>query len=128
MNKESAFSGEWHHPGGSINVRLPLISFKEDKSEIVYCPALDVSGYGLTEKDAFDSFLVSLGEFFRYTLNKKTFHSELSRMGWIIKKHHKMIPPEMSYLLEKNDNFNRIFNTHDFKKYNETISIPVACE
>lgn len=128
MGKKVVFSGSWQGGAENIEVNLPLIAFQEDRSEIIYCPALDVSGYGTTEKEASESFLIALGEFFRYTLNKKTFLSELTGMGWKIRKSRPMRPPDMSVLLKNNDNFSRIFNSYNFKKYSETISIPLPCE
>lgn len=56
-----------------MQVDLALILFEEDGSQIAYCQALDVSGYGNDEEEAKRSFEISLSEFFRYLINKKTF-------------------------------------------------------
>jgi hypothetical protein len=48
----------------------------------VYAPALDVTGYGLNEKEAQNSFVISLEEFLDFTQKKGTLNSELERMGW----------------------------------------------
>ena len=37
-----------------------------------------------------------------------------------------MGPPDMSDLLNANDEFNRIFNTQDFRKVNHPIKITVV--
>ena len=58
--------GEWFFGKKLIKVNLSLIEFEEDGCQIVYCPALDVSGYGKSEYEAMKSFTVSLGEFFHY--------------------------------------------------------------
>lgn len=76
MEKQGAFSGSWQDSSNTITVNLPLISFKEDNADIIYCPALDISGYGYSEKEASDSFTIALAEFFRYSINKHTFQSE----------------------------------------------------
>jgi hypothetical protein len=127
MAKAAEVSGNWKSGRDSINMKLPVILFKEDGSHFVYCPALDVSGYGKNVEEAQESFKISLGEFFHYTLNKKTFISELSRMGWIIRKSKRkpMHPPEMTELLNNNDNFSRIFNNFPFQKIDQNISFPV---
>jgi hypothetical protein len=52
LNVESKFSNE----KGSINVKVAVISFKEDNTHIIYCPALDLSGSGNTESEAKESF------------------------------------------------------------------------
>ena len=72
------------------------------------------------------SFEISLSEFFRYLINKKTFDKELKRLGWKIKKDHNkiMTPPLMSELLSGNENFSRIFNNFPFRKIDESIALP----
>jgi hypothetical protein len=127
--KLKTISGQWVSGKKQIKVNLALIEFEEDGSRIVYCPALDVSGYGKTEAEAMSSFSISLGEFFHYTTNKKTLASELKLMGWVIRKskNKPMIPPPMSHLLKSNDNFNRIFNEHSFRKFDQAFDLPLAC-
>ena len=126
METNRKINGKWKNDEHTVNVNLSLIIFEEEGSSIVYCPALDVSGYGPNEDEAIESFEVSLGEFFQYTLHKKTFISELKRMGWTIKKSKTkpMTPPTMSKMLEENANFSHIFNNYPFKKINEQIAIP----
>ena len=126
MKKQGEFSGTWKDEKHKVKVTIPLIIFEDTGSQIVYCPALDISGYGHSEPEAFDSFQTSLGEFFRYTLNKNTLLSELIRMGWNIKnsKTKAMTPPPMSKLLIENENFSNIFNNFSFRKIDETIAIP----
>lgn len=127
MAKEGAFKGKWESGYNTIDMKIPVIIFEEDGSLIVYCPALDVSGYGETEEEAKKSFKLSLGEFFTYTLNKKTFRSELQRMGWSLRKskYKPIHPPSFTELLSKNQNFSRIFNDYPFRKIDENIAIPV---
>ena len=84
--KQIGFKGKVKKGLVTVNVSVPLLSFKEDDTFIVYSPALDVSGYGDTEEEARKSFEITLEEFINYTLNKKTFQSELTRLGWKIKK------------------------------------------
>jgi hypothetical protein len=127
MAKGGAFSGKWQSGHEIINMKIPIIIFEEDGSQIVYCPALDVSGYGNDELEAKESFKISLGEFFTYTLNKNTFRSELVRMGWTLRKskYKPMHPPSFTESLINNDNFSRIFNNFPFRKVDENIPIPV---
>ncbi len=46
--------------GVSLNV------FMEDKAFIVYCPGIDLSGYGNTKKQALESFEIVYNEFLKY--------------------------------------------------------------
>ncbi|MFA4853720.1 MAG: hypothetical protein WC599_14485 [Bacteroidales bacterium] len=127
MAKQAEFRGDYKSERDNLNMNLPVILFEEDGSQIVYCPALDIAGYGNNLDEAKESFKISLGEFFKYTLNKNTFKSELSRMGWTLRKskYKPMHPPEMSKLLNTNENFNRIFNNFPFQKIDQNISFPV---
>jgi hypothetical protein len=127
MIPDGSISGTWKGENKAIKFNLPLIIFEEDGSQIVYCPSLDISGYGNNETEAIESFQVCLGEFLMYTIHKKTFHSELERLGWKFKKNSPkpMTPPDMIRLLEKNENFSRIFNNFPFRKIDSPIELPV---
>jgi len=118
---------------GSISIRfhrfdvlLDLITFKEDNTTIVYCPPLEVYGYGVDENEANESFKISLTEFFKYCTNKNTLRLELKRLGWQLKKSKTkpMIPPTITELLSSNDNLSRIYNNYDFRKTATNVSIP----
>jgi len=55
--KLKTISGQWVSGKKQIKVNLALIEFEEDGSRIVYCPALDVSGYGQSNPGKFKSGL-----------------------------------------------------------------------
>lgn len=128
MAKNGTFSGTWKSGSDNISVNLPIILFEEDGCQIMYCPALDVSGYGKTESEAQESFHISLGEFFLYTTRKKTFKMVLQNLGWTIRKSKfkPMHPPSMSDLLCNNDNFSRIFNNFNFRKVDQPFELPTC--
>ena len=111
---------------GAINFNLSLLIFEEDGAIIVYCPPLDLAGYGNNEEEAKKSFEIVVSEYFDYTTKKETMLSDLKRLGWHIKKslNKSMTPPEDSYLLSKNENFKRIFETHDYRKTSMPVQIP----
>ena len=126
MSRQGTIKARWVEGRNKIKCVLPLISFKEDNSFITYCPALDLSGYGENEAEADKSFEEVLSQYFKYTVNKKTLAEDLKKMGWTIRKSlsKRAIPPSMGKLLETNEDFNRIFNNHEFRKTNKTINIP----
>jgi hypothetical protein len=127
MSKQIQFSGNWNNGHQEIIVNLAMIQFVEDGTQIVYCPALDITGYGKTEHEAKESFEVSLSEFFVYTLHKGTLFADMERLGWKIKKKGKpMDPPSMQQLLQNNDNFSRIFNNYPFHKFDKPVTIPAV--
>jgi hypothetical protein len=126
MSKKQIMSGQWVSGKNRIKCNLPLIIFEEDNNVITFCPALDLCGYGSTEEEAKKSFEITLSEYFKYTVNKKTLSDDLKKHGWIIRKSLKRpaIPPTMEHLLRNNQDFNRIFNNYNFKKKETTIDIP----
>jgi hypothetical protein len=123
-------SGHWVSGKNRIKCNLPLIIFEEENSFITYCPALDLCGYGSNEFESNKSFEIVLSEYFRYTVNKRTLEEDLKKHGWIINKSLKKhpVPPTMADLLDKNEDFNRIFNTYDFQKRSTTVNIPSFVE
>ncbi len=90
-----------------IKGTLSIIQFKEGKNIILYSPSLEITGYGATETDAKKSFEVTLQEFLRYTIKKKTLRKELERLGWTFKG-KKLIQPEFTGLLFKNKDLHAI--------------------
>lgn len=122
LNVESRFSNE----KGSVTVNVPVISFKEDNAQIIYCPALDLSGSGNNETEARESFSIVVTEYLNYTTHKGTLWTDLKKLGWIIKKNKKKhaAPPPMSELLENNEEFSRIFDNYPYKKFDTGVSLP----
>ena len=120
-------SGTWSDGKKMIDVNLQIIIFTEDDTHIIFCPALNLTGYGETEAEAMESFKTVLHEYFTYTNNKDTLAKDLRMMGWEIKKNLKKpaTPPAMSQLLNTNDDFKNIFDNYDYKKMNTSISMPV---
>jgi hypothetical protein len=116
-------SGKIKTNNKEIRVRLSYILFEDGGQTVVYCPALDVYGYGADEREAKESFKVCMGEFFKYTLNKKTFEDVLSQLGWQ-KKSKKYTPPLFSNLLSKNKTLSEILNTRPFKKVDTSVPMP----
>lgn len=114
-----------HH---RFDILLDLITFKEDNTTIVYCPPLEVYGYGVDENEANESFKIALTEFFKYCTNKSTLRLELKRLGWKLKKSKTkpMIPPTITELLSSNENLSRIYNNYDFRKTATNVSMPAV--
>ena len=50
------FDAEMQMPKANLKAHLDLYSFLDNNIHILYCPALDMSGYGETEEDAQKSF------------------------------------------------------------------------
>ena len=54
----------------NVEMKIPVIFFKEDGVSIVYCPLLDISGYGNTVSEAKKSFQIAMSEYFEYAKKK----------------------------------------------------------
>lgn len=108
----------------TIDCQLSIFSFKEDNVSIFYSPALDLSGTGYTKEEARESFEIAFDEFMSYTLNKKTFHKELKRLGWLVQKKKKLQSPSLNKMLSKNDYLANIFENQDFNKFNQPVKFP----
>ncbi|MFN5788376.1 MAG: hypothetical protein ACK469_06430 [Bacteroidota bacterium] len=118
------FNDQIGFPGYVFQVGLSLIEFNENDVNIVYSPALDISGYGYNSDEAKNSFNIALHEFFQYTNNKKTFDKVLRELGWTIKgskKKPKMEAPLNSDLIAKNPLYNDIINSKNYKVYKENV-------
>lgn len=125
--KDKIGKGTFTKGNQKIDITLPFVSFKEDNIYIYYCPALDLTGYGETEEDAEKSIKIVLGEFFDYSLTKKTLHSELERLGWILKSKKKFIPPDILSVANTNESFKEIVNHKDYRTHRVNIPIPAFC-
>ena len=114
---------------GGYRIKVSVVQFKEDGVCIVYCPALDLSGYGYSDKEARQSFKTVLLEYIRYADNKGTLNDDLKAHGWVRTKPKspQMIPPAMTDLLATNENFNRIFNTQpSYRKYDMPMQVALC--
>jgi hypothetical protein len=100
-----------------IMSQIDLLFFEEDNIHFVYAPALDVTGYGLNEQEAQNSFVISLEEFLDFTQKKGTLNSELERMGWKLnRKTNHFDPPFLDEILKKNKYLSDIIRKHEFQK------------
>lgn len=104
--------------GENIRIALSLVEFSEDNNVIIYSPALDLSGYGITEEEAKRSFEVALEEFIRYTTTQKTLDTVLRSLGWSIrgpKSKPTYNPPKDSEMIVSNPLYSDIVNNKAYK-------------
>lgn len=65
-----------------FNCTLQVVMMKERDTFVAYCPALDLSTCGSSEKHAKQMFEDAAGEFFRFCLGKGTLEEILQDYGW----------------------------------------------
>lgn len=126
-SKTGMVAGKIDVNGKRLEVKLSLILFEDEGNTIIYCPAVNVYGYGRTQAEAERSFETCFEEFISYTFRKKTFMSELEKLGWTIRKQRKFMPPTFSSLLDKNKTLHKIINTRNFTKLDRNLLIPAIC-
>jgi len=87
---------------GSIEVELDVIVSKEGEYFVAYCPALELSSYGDTEKEARNSFDEALDIFVEETSQKGSLLKFLQKIGWTLQQNPvvKYIPPIQKHAYE----------------------------
>ena len=120
------FSGRLDYKDKSVKVNLGMYLFKEGKSYIVYCPALDLSAYGDSEEHAKKSFEDVFSMTVKYMLNKNTVKEDLINHGWQIKslKQKKIKAPSFDTMLKNNDSFREILENKEYTTYKQPVGIP----
>lgn len=109
----------------SVKIDLQVLFFEEDDIHYAYMPSFDLTGYGNTEGEAKESLTIVLDEFLRYTLNKNTLFIEMQRLGWKIKSKTKpMYAPQMSDLINTNDQLKDIVNSKQYTTSNYQVNLP----
>lgn len=102
-----------------IAIQVPVVYFKEDNIFYASIPALEILGYGYTEKEAKASLDVMVKEFFDYTTKNKTLHSELKRMGW-----KKIEYPPLSNLIHQDQQLKNIFDNREVRTGRKKLNLP----
>ena len=123
MNNRINYTTELSTQNSTVNMELTLISFIEDNVYFVYCPALDLTGYGDNEKEAKNSFSQTLKMYIDYTTDKKTFIQDLEGHGWMVKNRKNLKSPDFDFLLQYNKQFKSIVNKRNFSKFKEEIQL-----
>ncbi len=123
--QQGKLKGEKNFGTKSVKVDLQVLFFVEDNIHYAYMPSFDLTGYGNTEKEAKDSLTVVLDEFLKYTLNKNTLFIEMQRLGWKIKsKKRPMYAPQMSDLINTNEQLKDIVNSKQYTTSNYQVNVP----
>ncbi len=110
-----------------VEISLMIFLWQEETIFYVYSPALDLTGNGLTKKEARESFETVLQEFLIYTHENKTIYTELEKLGWSINKiKGKVISPDFEELLTENEHFNHLYKSHNLIKDSSNFSLQLA--
>lgn len=119
--------GEKKVDNKSVTIDLQVLFFEEEAIHYAYMPSFDLTGYGNTAEEAKESLTVVLDEFLRYTLNKNTLFIEMQRLGWKIKSKKKpMYAPQMSDLINTNEQLKDIVNSKQYSTSNYQVNVPAV--
>lgn len=88
-----------------IEGNLSVFAFREEGVSFIYCPALNLTGYGNNTKEAQSSFKTVLYEYLKYTIENKTLADDLTAHGW---KNNKQ--PSPFAILSKDKELKRVIN------------------
>ena len=123
--QQANLSGGRKFGNNFITISLQVLFFEEDNIHYAYMPSFDLTGYGNSEEEAKESLTIVLDEFLRYTLNKNTLFIEMQRLGWKIKSKKKpMYAPQMSDLINTNDQLKDIVNSKQYTTSNYQVNVP----
>jgi len=123
--QQGNLKGEKDFNGQTVKLDVPIVLFEEDNIHYAYIPSFDLLGYGTTPEEARESMTIVLDEFLRYSLNKNTFFIELKRLGWIIKSKRKpMKAPQMSEMINTNEQLRDIINHKKYSTSNHSVNMP----
>lgn len=106
---------------GRISVFLEIYTFKEGDIYYAYSPALDLTGYGNTEKEAKESLDITLCGYMDYCISNNTLKKDLLSHGWDVRseKQRKIPAPSFDRLLRTNATFRNILKNKDYRKITE---------
>ena len=106
----------------AILVDVEILLIKEGKYFVAYCPALGVSSYGDSEKEAKTGFEEALNIFIDETERKGSFEKALLKMGWSLKQLPvpSYIPPRKKISTLSKFRYNK--STERFK---ESVALPL---
>ena len=105
--------------GTTIGVEVSVFLYKEDKIYYALCPALDIIGYGNTEKEAKESFQIMIKEIITDAVRRGTLFAMLQAYGW-----DRTQPPKTTDLINRYEGLADIINGKAYRAVQQRITIP----
>ena len=108
-----------------ISIRVSVYTFREGDNVIAYCPSLDLSGYGRTQKEAKESFGVVMKDYLDYCTSEGTLHEDLISHGWQMEPRH-AAEPTLQHMIRRNRELRDILDLPHYSKFSKTASVQMA--
>jgi predicted RNase H-like HicB family nuclease len=70
----------------NVEIALEINLIKDGEYIVAYCPSLELSSFGKTEKEAKASFDEALDIFMEYCIEHGTLEKNLLNLGWSLRK------------------------------------------
>ena len=120
--------GSFENKDHKIEISLSVYSFIEEGIVCFYSPQLNITGYGMNETEAQESFEATLTEFFSYTTHKRTFLKALESLGWKIRskrRSHVYTPPVYENQISNNPQLVELLKSgKELKRFNHSVAVP----
>ena len=105
----------------TIKAAVEVLIIKEGRTYVAYCPALELSSYGETERRALQAFGSALDIFFEETRRKGTLEKTLLKLGWSLRQQPQPMyePPKIA-----SADLLRMFKSNTKSVRTEVIAVP----
>jgi len=114
--------------GDKFTIGVEIFIFKEDEQFIAYSPALEVSSYGDTGKDAENAFQEATNIFIKYAYKKGTLVADLLELGWTITKKPKTIfnAPDLEDTVKDNPILQSLISSGQYQKTQSNMNMAIS--
>jgi predicted RNase H-like HicB family nuclease len=106
------------HTKKSIPANVTVMLYEQGDNIVAYCPALDLSSYAKTEKEAIASFREALDIFLEYCEENGTLEQNLVACGWKL-RHGYLQPDEVSVPME-------LLKAKKLHSFDQKVLLPVC--
>lgn len=108
-----------------IRLRVSVYTFREGENVIAYCPSLDLSGYGRTQKEAKESFGIVMKDYLDYCTREGTLHEDLVNHGWSMAS-RQAAEPALTHMIRRNRELRGILDLPHYSKFSKTANVQIA--
>jgi uncharacterized protein Usg len=125
--KSGNIEGRFAVGKSDVTFSLGLLVYEQEGYKVLYCPELQMTGYGKTTEEAENDLADVIHLNVTYMVNKKTLDKVFKRYGWIVKKSNgakTFLPPNPMNIIEHNPDYREVLERkHEWKSYK--VAIPV---
>ena len=102
----------------AVSAEVTVMLYQQGDYIMAYCPALDLSSYAKTEKEAISSFREALDIFLEYCREQGTLEQNLVACGWKLRRGY-LQPDEVNVPIE-------LLKAKKLHSFEQMVSLPVC--